>query len=210
MSGGRRLGGAGWPRAALALVLLAGATRAEAHTIMSTAGPFYGGIKHFFLSLDDALAALALGLLCGLRGEGPAWRALCTLPIAWLAAGATALWVALPSPATSAISAVSLLALGCLVAAGLRLRLPQFAALATAAGLLHGFLNGLSMRELGPRDALWQLLGVALAALVVVVYPAAVLDLAKRPWTRVVVRVLGSWIAAIGLLLLGWSLRPTP
>jgi len=29
----------------------------------------------------------------------------------------------------------------------------------------------------------------------------------RPPWTRIAVRVVGSWIAAIGLLLLGWGLR---
>ena len=29
----------------------------------------------------------------------------------------------------------------------------------------------------------------------------------KRPWTRVVVRVVGSWMAASGLFMLGWFLR---
>jgi hypothetical protein len=27
------------------------------------------------------------------------------------------------------------------------------------------------------------------------------------PWTRIVVRVIGSWLAAIGLLMLGWAAR---
>jgi hypothetical protein len=30
----------------------------------------------------------------------------------------------------------------------------------------------------------------------------------RAPWTRIAVRVAGSWIAAIGLLLAGWALRP--
>jgi hypothetical protein len=30
----------------------------------------------------------------------------------------------------------------------------------------------------------------------------------RAPWARVAVRVVGSWIAAVGLLVLGWSLRP--
>jgi hypothetical protein len=34
---------------------------------------------------------------------------------------------------------------------------------------------------------------------------AAVVAL-RRPWARIAVRVAGSWIAAIGLLLLGWTL----
>ena len=30
----------------------------------------------------------------------------------------------------------------------------------------------------------------------------------RASWARIVVRVGGSWIAAIGVLMLGWSLRP--
>jgi len=29
----------------------------------------------------------------------------------------------------------------------------------------------------------------------------------RSGWQRIVIRVAGSWVAAIGLLLLGWSLR---
>jgi len=29
----------------------------------------------------------------------------------------------------------------------------------------------------------------------------------RRPWTRIAVRVTGSWLAAVGLLMLGWGLR---
>jgi len=42
---------------------------------------------------------------------------------------------------------------------------------------------------------------------VLVATGAAIVVSVKAPWQRVVVRVAGSWIAAIGLLLLGWSLR---
>jgi urease accessory protein len=36
---------------------------------------------------------------------------------------------------------------------------------------------------------------------------AALVVALSAPWARIVVRVAGSWIAAAGLLLLGWSLR---
>ena len=36
---------------------------------------------------------------------------------------------------------------------------------------------------------------------------AALVVALRAPWTRIAVRVAGSWIAAIGLLLLGWSFR---
>jgi len=44
----------------------------------------------------------------------------------------------------------------------------------------------------------------ALSALVV----ALVVQL-QHPWTRMGVRVLGSWIAAGGVLMLGWALHST-
>jgi hypothetical protein len=37
---------------------------------------------------------------------------------------------------------------------------------------------------------------------------AATLDLATRPWARVGVRVVGSWIAAIGIMTIGLAWRP--
>jgi len=47
-----------------------------------------------------------------------------------------------------------------------------------------------------------------MATLFVLVALAAALVIALRPaWTRIAVRVTGSWIAAMGLLWLGWSLR---
>ena len=32
----------------------------------------------------------------------------------------------------------------------------------------------------------------------------------RAVWARAAVRVAGSWIAAVGLLLFGWALRPGP
>ena len=47
-----------------------------------------------------------------------------------------------------------------------------------------------------------------MSTLFVVVALAAALVVALRaPWARIAVRVAGSWIVAIGLLLLGWSFR---
>ena len=42
---------------------------------------------------------------------------------------------------------------------------------------------------------------------VVVALVAALVVALQRPWTRVVVRVVGSWRAARGLFMCGWFLR---
>ena len=36
---------------------------------------------------------------------------------------------------------------------------------------------------------------------------AALVVSLKIPWARIAIRVAGSWIAAIGMLLLGWTFR---
>jgi urease accessory protein len=55
-----------------------------------------------------------------------------------------------------------------------------------------------------------ELVGMISALFVVVALVAALVVSLTRPWTRIAVRVAGSWIAATGLLLLGWSLHRAP
>jgi hypothetical protein len=49
--------------------------------------------------------------------------------------------------------------------------------------------------------------GIVTTLFVVVALAAAMVVAIRVPWGRIAVRVAGSWIVAIGLLLLGWSLR---
>ena len=51
------------------------------------------------------------------------------------------------------------------------------------------------------------LVGIVSTLFVVVALAAAFVVALRAPWARIAVRVAGSWIVAIGLLLLGWSLR---
>ena len=56
-------------------------------------------------------------------------------------------------------------------------------------------------------DGVCVLLGVALAVFVVVALFSSFVIPLRRQWTLIVVRIAGSWIAANGLLMLGWALR---
>jgi hypothetical protein len=70
-------------------------------------------------------------------------------------------------------------------------------------GLLNGGLNG---TELAQTHASGQVAaGVATALFVVVSLLAGQAAAVRASWSRVAVRVAGSWIAAIGLFMLGWS-----
>jgi hydrogenase/urease accessory protein HupE len=176
----------------------------HAHLVTTGLGPFYDGVSHFALTPEDLLPALALALLAGQRGSRAGRLALFALPGAWLAGGLAGL--ALPTTSSAiALTTVSFLALGALVAAEAPLRPEWVASLALVLGLLHGYLNGSAMAaaKLGALG----LVGIVATLFVVVALAAALVVALRAPWARVAVRVAGSWIAAIGLLLVGWSLR---
>jgi len=177
--------------------------RAEAHLVTTGLGPVYDGIGHLLVTPEDLLPVLALALFAGLRGAGSGRCVLGVLPGAWLVGGCVGL-LAHGLPAFP-IPALSLLILGTLVAADLRLPPTVVTALAVGLGLVHGCLNGVAMRQAGA-GAL-GLLGIMAALFVLVALVAACVVALQRPWTRIVVRVAGSWIAAMGLLMLGWALH---
>jgi hydrogenase/urease accessory protein HupE len=188
--------------AAAAALLLP--TAAQAHLVNTGFGPFYDGVSHFLLTPEDALPALALALLAGLRGARAGRLALFALPGAWLVCGIAGLAWPSPSPA-GMLTTLSFLALGGLVAADARLPPGWVAGVALVLGSLHGYLNGSAMAQakLGPLG----LAGIVAALFVVVALAAALVVALRAPWSRIAVRVAGSWIAAAGLLLLGWTLR---
>jgi hydrogenase/urease accessory protein HupE len=179
-------------------------TAVHAHLVNTGFGPFYDGLSHFALTAEDLLPALALALLAGLRGAGAGRLALFALPGAWLGGGLAGL--AFPTMGTTAgVPAVSLLLLGGLVAADVRLRPSWVGAIAVILGFVHGFANGSAMAaaKLGAPG----LAGIVCAVFVLVALGTALVVVLRAPWARIAVRVAGSWIAAAGLLLLGWSLR---
>jgi hydrogenase/urease accessory protein HupE len=189
---------------ALATVAAFWPTRADAHLVTTGLGPLYDGVSHVLLSPDDLLPVLALGLLAGLNGPAAGRRALFVLPVAWLIGGAAGLIASGASP-SGAPAAGSFLVLGVLTASDRRLSPALVAAIAAALGLLHGWLNGVAIAD-AQREGL-GLMGIAGAIFVLVALAAAIVVSARPAWARVVVRVAGSWVAAIGLLMLGWSLR---
>jgi len=189
---------------AVAGVLLALPATSHAHLMTTGLGPFYDGVSHFALTPEDLLPALALALLAGLRGSRAGRLALFALPAAWLVGGLAGLAFPTVSTAT-ALTTVSFLVLGALVASDARLRPEWVMGLALVLGLLHGYLNGSAMSQ-ASLGAL-GLVGIVATIFVLAALAAALAVALRPPWARIAVRVAGSWIAAIGLLLLGWSFR---
>lgn len=190
----------------VAAIMLATPATAQAHLVNTGLGPFYDGVSHFALTPEDVVPAVALALLAGLRGTRAGRLVLFTLPASWLAGGLVGLDVPLLGTATL-VTTVSFLVLGGLVAADAPLPPRWIAGLALALGVLHGGANGAAMAQ--ARLGALGLVGVTSAIFVVVALVAALVVALRAPSARIAVRVAGSWIAATGLLLLGWSLRAT-
>jgi len=117
-----------------------------AHLVNTGLGPFYDGVSHFVLTPEDLLPVLALALLAGQRGSRAGRYTLFALPLAWLLGGLVGL--ALPTMRDMpALTAVSFMALGGLVAAEARVRPEWVCSLAAVLGVVHGYLNGSAMSQ---------------------------------------------------------------
>jgi hydrogenase/urease accessory protein HupE len=188
--------------AALCVGMLMRPSDAAAHLVTTGMGPVYDGIGHLLMTPEDLVPVVALALFAGLRGAAQGRRAMFLLPLAWLAGGLIGLRVS--AAPVFPVPAVSFLILGALVAADVRLSVNGVASLSAVLGLVHGVLNGVALRQgaggLG-------LLGIMAALFVLVALASAFVVSLERPWARIAVRVAGSWIAASGLLLLGWAIH---
>jgi len=188
----------------IAFALAMCAVPAEAHLNATGMGPIYDGLMHFLMSPEDFVPVLALALLAGLRGAAYGRRALFVLPAAWLLGGLTGLSAVAAIPHPFAAAAWFLL-LGGLLAADAKLSLRITTAIAALLGLYHGYLNGTGMGR--SATAAVALLGLVFAVFVLVALAAAFVVRLHANWARIAVRVAGSWIAASGLLMLGWAMR---
>jgi urease accessory protein len=178
---------------------------AHAHLVNTGFGPFHDGLTHLFVTPEDLLPVLALALLAGLRGPRFGRAVLFALPVAWLIGSIAGLSL-VPPVALPVVETILTIALGALLAAESPLPLASIAGLAILLGLLHGVLNGSELPKMSLSGQI-STLGVATALFVAVSLLAGQASSLHVPWTRIAVRVAGSWIAAIGLLMLGWAMR---
>jgi len=175
---------------------------ASAHLVTTGLGPVYDGIGHLVMTPEDLIPALAIALFAGLRGAAPGRRALFGLPLAWFVGGL--LGVLVEGLPTLPVAAISFLVLGVLVAADLNLSQKSFTAIVVVVGVVHGVLNGVALKE---GAGILGLIGIMAILFVIVALVSAFIVSLEQPWTRIVVRVAGSWVAAIGMLMFGWLMR---
>jgi len=193
-------------KAGVSLCLLMAASVAYAHSPIKGIGGFYAGFLHPVTGLEHVLPFAALGILAGQQGDRVA-PALFLFAVMVMLGALGALWIpALPYIAL--LNIVSGVLLGALVAAAWRLPVVVLYVIAIVFGLTHGFANGTALN--GAFKPYLFIPGLGLAGLVVPAWMMIVTDLIlqqKYNWMRIAVRVAGSWITAIGVLVLATSGR---
>lgn len=190
----------------IVLTMLSVPSVALAHLVNSGLGPFYDGAMHLVLSPGDLLGLVAVTLLAGLRGVRAGRLTVIVMVVAWFIAGLIGLHlpVAIDLPW---LAIMSLVLLGTLVAVDSKLPPAAVASLAGLYGALHGLLNGSSLSAIGAGPL--SLFGIVMTVLIVALLVSAAVVSLRAAWTRIAVRVAGSWVAAVGMLMFGWFVRGT-
>lgn len=185
-----------------AVVALAAPEGACAHLVTTGMGPVYDGIGHLLLTPQDVVPVVAVALFVGMRGTTAGRHALFQFPTAWLAG--SIIGMAVPANEMTFLPIVSFLALGGLIAADIRLPDTLISLLIIILGGLHGLGNGSALTS---SSGVPGLVGIAVAIFVLVALIASCVVCVKPLWMRISIRVVGSWVAAVGLLMFGWLVK---
>jgi urease accessory protein len=178
--------------------LLVACGDASAHGSIQGIDHFSGGILHPLVEPTHLIALVALGLLLGQRGIARAEAALFAfaagLVLGLLCAGfGWTLDTDLPLLAIAMLS-------GILVA--MSLVLPGFIYAAIAA-LIGAGIGVASNPEAYAASAMLAALGGAgIGAMLWLLNLVAIVNMMKKPWLRILVRVVGSWASASSILVL--------
>ena len=194
--------------AAIAALLATAANPAAAHGGLGGGGGFLSGVFHPFMAIEHLILLLGLGLLSARvprERRGPSFALLGVGLLLGVAVAHITPGVAV----TVAILGLAVVTGGFVSLAPQKLSAVLLAGLAGLSGLavgldtdtITGWQNGLP--ALATSTA-----GLATGVYLIVLDAAALASLAARPPFPIAVRVAGSWIAAIGLMLLALSLAP--
>lgn len=188
-----------------AVVLLAVSGEARAHGAFPGIGTFYSGVLHPAVVPAHLLALLAIGLFAGRRGSDYIEQALLVVA----GAGAAGLLLAFAGAGADIESGVQLVVLsisavlGILVASDLKVpRVPGLLATAAVA-----FSIALDSAPESAGERVGALSGTLLGVLVLFLWFSGPVTLLTGPRQRIGLRIAGSWLSAISLLVLALAVR---
>jgi urease accessory protein len=167
---------------------------------MQGVGDFYAGMLHPVVSIETVLPIVALSLLAGQHRRKTAIHLLAAFPAA-LIVGAL---LASLRDAPSLLGIVQLIltaGFGILVAFARRVPSWLLVALGAVLGISAGWANAAEL--VGQASRFQFIAGLAVVGLLLLVYGNGLVRNLKWEWTQIAVRVVGSWIAAVSILVLG-------
>lgn len=192
--------------------LLISAQSAEAHIVASRLGDFYAGALHPLTDLQDLILWAAIGLLAGSLGGSEGKALVLAFPLGLFAGFYLGRAFDIVSVGPLA-DAGMIVVLGLLLSAQLRIGAATLCALAVLLAVTRGAANAAGV---GPEtNRLLFAAGLAGAGYVAITLTTAITLAFRWPksenppaWRSVALRALGSWIAAIGLMMGALTLAP--
>ena len=172
---------------------------ASAASEFSSEAGFTAGFMHLASEPDHLLAVIALALL-SLAADRRTRLAMLAATAAGLAAGALSGALVPPLEQAETANLASIAVLGALVATGVPVPRSGGPLVAFLAFVGHGYANVL---DLGGRTPPYDFIAGIIFAAMCVMAPSAVTNVTMgAQWQQIMVRAVGSWISAIGLMVL--------
>jgi hydrogenase/urease accessory protein HupE len=187
----------GWQVHGVAIgMVLAASGPVDAHP-MPGVSDFYAGMLHPVTTTEFLLPLLALSLFAGQQQKSGRLLALVLVPCALLVGAAGALLTAAHLP-LEPLAFAAMMLLGTAVALDRSMPIAVVVALVLFPAAVVGWSNG---AEIDAQMSAWRFVaGLLLLGTTLVAYGIGLRARFDASWVRIACRVLGSWIAATGLL----------
>lgn len=184
------------------LILIAGP--AFAHDEAEAAGGVAAGFSHPFFGVDHMLAMIAVGIWGAFLGR-PLLIVLPMLFPVMMTAGAAVAMAGIPAPAVETGIAVSVVILGALILAAIKLPAILACGIVAIFALFHGYAHGIELPSTA--DPVGYSVGFVVATGLLHLFGIALGLLQSLGWGKIALRSAGGAIALVGAALLIGGLR---
>ncbi|MEJ2212805.1 MAG: HupE/UreJ family protein [Gammaproteobacteria bacterium] len=176
-----------------------------AHGPIKGIGNFYNGVLHPVFVPSQLLLLSVLGLLIGQKGIDKNLLSLATFAFGTFF-GLTLAWFSF-AVEMEAFLLGGALTLGLLVALDFKFNPTWLSLIAFFTGLAIGMDS--TQETLAGREKVATLFGTGVGLYLLQLYPMGLADyFNNKPWQRIGIRIIGSWIAAIAFLVLALAISP--
>jgi urease accessory protein len=167
---------------------------------MKGVGDFYAGMLHPVTTIETIVPLIALSLLAGQQRREVAIKILAAIPAAIVLG--TLLILVRPVPAFLGVANLFITTIaGLLIALARPLPSTIPISISIFCGVAVGWANAAEItQDISP---VRFISGLAIVGLLLTAYGIGLVRHLRFEWSQIAVRVVGSWLAAIGILILG-------